>query len=1485
MMGTRPTTIRDANMAKACADVIGERKLLRSFLSLSIALLLLSAPLSRAQAGVIADAAGAPLPFSPPARSHAMQMYSALPMSFEANAGQTDPRVKFLAHAPGYSLFLTDEEAVLSFSELSPARKAPQLQKTARAVRIRFLGGNAAAAVAGKGELQSRTSYFIGNDPKRWHANLPNYSAVKYSGIYPGVDAVFHGDNRRFEFDFDIAPGADPHSIALEVDGARNMRLNRAGDLVLGMDTARELIMNKPHVYQELSGARREILGSYALGPGNRIAFKIGPYDHTQPLIIDPTLVYSTYLGGSYVNSASNQYPNDLGKAIAVDSAGDVYVAGPAGSVDFPVTMGAYDTTFNSGQITAFVSELNPSGTALLYSTFLGSTYPNVSTVEGIALDGSGDAYLTGYTNYDYPTTPGAFMSSEASNYGTYAFVTELNPTGTSLVYSTYLSGKDTTGSPETYGFGIAADSTGNAYVVGTTNSQTFPVTTGAYQASANCTFPYQGTCTTAFVTKINAGGSSLSYSTYLGTGGNRANAVAIDSSGDAFVVGNTESNTFPVTSGAFMTSSSSTESLAFVTELNPSGTALVYSTFLAGSNSNTTYLDDAYAVAVDGSGYAYVTGNASDSDFPTTPGAYEKSLLDYSDAFVTKLNLTGSALVYSTYLPGLTTGYGIGVNSSGEAYVVGDNDGNSNDFPTTPGALQTTPPTTGTNGFLTVFNSTGSGLVYSTYLGPTSLTSGDSELTVAWAVALDAQGSAYVTGSAPSGFLTTSGAYKTALSAGNNAFIMKFSFSSGPSVNLSPSSLTFASESVGTPSAPQTLTVTNNGTANLTIASALIGGTDSADFTASADTCTGATLTPLPSDDSTCTINVTFTPIAAGSRGATLIFTDNASNSPQSVALTGTGAGAAQLTISPTTIPYAIAGESYFENFTATGGSGTGYTWSVVSGTALSAVGLSLTSAGVISGDPNATETVAPFTVKVVDSQGNSATQNYTLTVYAGISATPTTLPAGTMGTPYSQMLTAGGGAGGPYTFSVVSETGLSAVGLTLSSAGLISGTPSAAETAAPFTLQIADSLGDSAQLSYTLTIKSASGQPAVVADNETITVADTETFPDIVDSESITVTDSVSVTTGLIITGPSTLPAGTVGVPYPATTFTASGGSGMGYTWSATEQPAGLTMSPGGVFSGTPTAYGNFTVTVTVKDSAGNSNSANFPLTVAPAAPIASLSPTSLAFAAQPSGTASAPQTVTLSNTGSAALSITGTGINITGPNATDFSQTNPCGTSVAAGSNCVISVKFTPSLSAGSETATLNVNDTASGSPQQVQLSGIALPPPSVSCTIPTVTLSGDKATAQITCTATDFSGMIALECNLPASLSKYISCSFSPSSLNFASSSTASTTLTIEPVTDTNASLGRSSRPWAGSSGGLALGAVLWLPAGIFVFRRKKGSSKRGILLLWILLCGLPLITSCAGKSGPPTPPAGTYQASVTLTGPGLNQTITFTIQEP
>ena len=645
---------------------------------------------------------------------------------------------------------------------------------------------------------------------------------------------------------------------------------------------------------------------------GNRIGFSLGPYDRSLPLVIDPTLVYSTYLGGSNIAGAAL----DTGKAIAVDSTGDVYVTGSTGSIDFPVTAGAYESTYPY-RLAGFVSKLNPSGSALIYSTYFGNTYPGNITVTGIAVDGSGDAYLTGNTDYDFPTTPGAFQTSETNFNASYAFVTELNPAGTGLVYSTFLGGTETTGSVTTYAYGgIAVDAADNAYVVGDTDSPTYPTTPGAYQTSQNCTFPYFGTCTTGFVTKVSAGGSSLSYSTYLGTGLNKIWAVAVDSSGDAFVVGSGDASTFPVTPGAFQTTSS--ETAAFVTELNPSGTALVYSTFLSGTTSSTG--DAALAVAVDASGYAYVTGQVRDSDFPTTPGAYQRNLLDYADAFVTKLNPTGSALVYSTYLPGLTTGYGIGVDSSGEAYVAGDNYGNAGTFPTTPDAFQVSPPTTTTNGFLTVFNSTGSGLVYSTYIGgPVG-----NLITDAYGVALDSSGSAYVTGMAQPGFPTTPGAFKTTLTGDantTNAFIMKFAFApSAPFAQYSnPGPIDFGAVDVNS-SATQQLILTNTGSSPFTInANGISLSGSSAAFSVTNVVCNGAADFPFSSSVSldggqSCTITLQFAPTSLGTGQAELLTvattTTNSNagagpgNSGQALLLLGTG-GEPYASFSPTQLSF----------------------------------------------------------------------------------------------------------------------------------------------------------------------------------------------------------------------------------------------------------------------------------------------------------------------------------------------------------------------------------------------------------------------------------------------------------------------------------------------------------------------------------------------------------------------------------------------------
>jgi len=1184
---------------------------------------------------------------STPSRPVAVD-YGKLPMSFEANQGQSAEPVKFLARASGYALFLTDEEAVLSFADGSPPsalRHAQQLSGNApasrpeerqtlrsiRILRLKFKGGNTHAAIKGRGELAGKTNYIIGNDPKQWRTNIANYAGVEYRSLYPGVDLVFHGNQRDLEYDFIVAPGANPHAIALEVQGAKRMHIGPRGDLAISVGQS-QLELKKPVVYQEVAGKRREIAGNFAIRGAHCIGFALGPYDRSLPLIIDPTLVYSTYLGGGNVTSAAN----DTGKVIAVDASGDVYVAGSTASYDFPVTTGAYETAFpDPGQYAGFVTKLNPSGSALIYSTYFAGANTGVLTVYGIAVDGSGDVYLTGLTNYSFPTTAGAFIPTETAIFASYGFVTELNPAGSGLVYSTFLSGTETTGSVSTYALGIALDGTGAAYVVGVTTSATYPTTAGAFQPQG-CASACPGGA--GFVTKLSPGGAALSYSTYLGTGGNRPQAVAVDSSGDAFVVGTTEAQTFPVTAGAFQTTSSDPVAVPFATELNPTGTALLYSTFISGTNSGSP--DRALAVAVDASGNAYVTGQTEDSDFPTTPGAYQRSLLDYSDAFVTKLNPSGSALVYSTYLPGLTTGYGIGVNSTGEAYVAGDNDGEEGTFPTTPGAFQASAPTTTTNGFLTVFNSAGSGLVYSTYIGVTS----GNEVTDAYAIALDASGSAYLTGMAQPNFPTTAGAYKTTLTENANypdpinAFVMKFSF--------------------------------------------------------------------------------------AG----------------------------------------------------------------------------------------------------------------------ASLSISPTTLAAGTAGVAYGPITFAATGGQGTVTFS---ESGTLPMGMSFTNA-VLSGTP----------VQTGN---------YPINIT------ATDAQNNT-------------NSESL----SLSISCPSIVVTPTSLSNGTVGTAYGAVTFAQTGGQGTIAFSEAGALPNGMTFASG-VLSGTPTQSGTFSITVTAKDSNACSGSVSDSFTIAAlvaTAPVATLSPTSLNFGEVTSGTTSPPSAITLSNTGNAALDLTGSGISIGGANAAEFSQSNGCGSSVAAGATCTINVTFTPGLTAGSEAATLSVSDNAAGTPQQVALAGVVLPPASVSCSIPTINVTADSGTAQITCTATDFVGTISLNCNLPASLSAYVTCSFSPNSLVFTSSvDQATTTLSIAPVM--TGSVQRKGAPGAPSTGVISLAALLWLPILSLGFRRKMGKTQRGLLLLLILFGCLQLVTAChsgSSDNGTSTAPPGTYQASVVLTGPGLNSTtLTFSIQ--
>jgi len=508
-------------------------------------------------------------------------------------------------------------------------------------VRLHLAGANPHPQVVGLDRLPGVSNYFIGRDQRHWRTNVPAYARVAYRNIYLGVDLVYYGNQGRLEYDLVIAPGATPQTIRLAVAGARHMQIDGAGNIALRL-AAGDLRQIKPMIYQQVNGARHVITGHYVALVDHTIGFQIGFYDRHRPLIIDPSLVYSTYLGGS---------GDDVGTSIAVDAAGAAYVTGSTYSSDFPTTPGAFSSTHAE----AFVTKLSASGAALVYSTYFGGS--GGDRANGIAVDGTGATYITGETfSTDLPTRnalqPGyggaesypCTDEGNGSHHGD-AFVAKLSPAGDALIYSTYLGGS---GGDE--GQGIAVDGGDNAYVTGSTNGKlvngtpatdNFPTTPSALQTAFGgdggliTTNHKTGECGPgdAFVSKLNPTGNSLIYSTYLGgSGADDGTGIAVDGSGDAYVTGATLSNNFPTTPGTLRPSKIGGEN-AFVSKLNPTGTALVYSTYLGGG-----FIDFGSGIAVDGSGDAYVTGATLSNNFPTTPGA-PQAVFDgfYWDAFVSK--------------------------------------------------------------------------------------------------------------------------------------------------------------------------------------------------------------------------------------------------------------------------------------------------------------------------------------------------------------------------------------------------------------------------------------------------------------------------------------------------------------------------------------------------------------------------------------------------------------------------------------------------------------------------------------------------------------------------------------------------------------------------------------------------------------------------------------------------------------------------------
>lgn len=694
-------------------------------------------------------------------RPRSMSGYGNLPLSFEPNHGQADRGVKFLSRGSGYTLFLTDREAVFE-------TQSGQDPSALRSLRMRVISGNPQPRLVGEDRLPGTANYFIGNDAANWHTAIPTYSRVRYAAVYPGIDLLYYGNQRQLEFDLVVAPGADPERIKLRFTGFRKLRITNDGDIIATTSDG-QMTIHKPLAYQaehaqQLRGqsdTRRMISGRFVLLGKRTVGFVVSGYDKRQALIIDPTLAYSTYLGGS---------GRDFGNGIASDGSGNVYLTGSTESTDFPVSPGAFQGTTN-GLGVAFVTKLNPKGSAIVYSTYLGGSQSNDDSGAAIAVDPEGNAYVTGTAfSTNFPITPNPIQTSNnaAAGFGSNAFIAKLNPSGTSLIYSTYLGG-----SVSDSGAAIAVDAAGDAYVTGSGCQNNFPVTAGAFQTP-------NAVASSAFVSELNPSGTGLVYSTCLGSPTLYSSfgvGIALDGAGDAYIAGGTNADDFPVTQGAFQGSNNSfinSASNAFVSELGSGGSNLIFSTYLGGSGG-----DFATGIGRDTVGNVYVTGVTFSSDFPVTSGAFQLSNAasgnSFSNGFVTKLNSSGTALVYSTYLggSGIPNSGGdlsnaIRIDQAGEAYVTGS--ATSTDFPITGDALQkqNNASSGNSNAFLAELNSAGNRLLFSTYLG-------GSNFDYAQAMALDGSGNVYVTGvSGSNDFPVTQSAFQTTNKSGVTSFVLK---------------------------------------------------------------------------------------------------------------------------------------------------------------------------------------------------------------------------------------------------------------------------------------------------------------------------------------------------------------------------------------------------------------------------------------------------------------------------------------------------------------------------------------------------------------------------------------------------------------------------------------------------------------------------------------------------------------------------------------
>lgn len=1352
------------------AQVTCSVKIRKAAFALAISLLTLAAaiPSMSAPGGPVKPVNSGP---DAATRARVKAEYARLPLSFEQAPEGSD--IQYLSRGSGYAVYLTGSGTTLALRQ--PATSRTEAGRPA-ILKMRLVSGNPDASMAALNELPGKSNYFIGNDPSKWRTDVPNYARVAARGVYPGIDLVYHGNQGQLEYDFEVAPGASPHAIRLALDGARSVSVDAQGSLVVSVRGG-DVLFRAPVAYQEENGVRHVVPSRYVMLKRSQIGFRLAKYDTRRPLVIDPTLAYSTYIGGGSIDGAN---------AIAVAPDNTAFITGGTFSSNFPVV---HPVLAYGGGEDAMVAKVSADGATLLYASFLGGS--NQDFGNGIAVDTFGDAYVTGATDSpNFPVTPLVFNTlcgSDGKCGASYnvpgyivfnGFVTELNPAGSSLVYSSFIGGYQ-----ETQGNAIAIDSAHNAYITGEIGPTIEPQQNGpAYYFPVNGGFQAaNGGAGDVFVLKVDATASDALYSSYLGGADEDIGfGIAPDSDENAYVTGltyssQTETPPFPTTENALQTTYGGGGD-AFLVKINTTTTgsaSLVYSSYFGG-----TALEQASGIVVDAAANAYITGTttstASTLGFTVPAGAYQPDCaldtlgLCEGDAFIAKFNPAKSgaaSLVYFTYLggTGADAGYGIALDPSDNVYLTGSTV--SSDFPVTSGVFQAKYAGGDADAFVAELTLAGKGtadLDYASYLG-------GSNTDIGYGIGVDISGNAYVAGQTCSNDFPVADALQSAPGGSCDAFVSKIS--TLPGVTLSPAGLSFPTENLGATSQPQTITVTNIGDTAIAISGITISG----EF-AQTNTC-GSSL----SAQTSCTISATFTPTANGVQKGTITLTDNAPGSPQTINLTGSTASvtltdASNTPISTLAFPsQAVASVSVPQNVVVTN----------VGTTAVTISSVTVSGAFSESSTDNGDCTKAPLqpTTNCVIALTFSP-------VVAGSAVGALTVNDTAAGSPQVLLLTGTGGT------PIISVT--------------------------PANLNFSNQDLNTSSATQTITVKNTGSAG--------LTISSIKVTGDFAETDNCAAGVAAAASCAISV-------------------------------------------------SFTPTVAGSRTGSVTISDNATPATQTVTLSGTGASAPTVTVAPTSLnTFSSQPVGTTSSAQTVTVTNSGTANLTITS--IAATGA----FRETNTCPASLAPQANCVISVVFAPT-GVGTASGSLTITDNAPDSPQTVSLGGSGSDFAMTSTPASSSMVAGSTAKFTVTVTPSfGFNAAVSISCTGAPASSK---CTASPNSVTPDGTNPITTTLTITTTARTQAPPG--GPPWP-QFPGFKTAPILWaavlmalLAMAILIAPSRR--PRWALLVLPLTLLVMLAVAACGGGSGyvnPTGTPAGNYTITVTGTSGGLSHTSTINL---